>query len=73
MSTRLNNKMATTSGTLLLRVSGIGQLVQVCSNGERLLKGAAMREIAVMNHQREGKFSGISIVVNTAGTIADIG
>ena len=68
--------MATTSearGTLLLRVSGIGQLVQVCSSGERLLKGAAMREISVMDSQREGKFSGISIIVNTAGNIANIG
>lgn len=61
----------------LLRVRDIGQLVQVCSNGERLLKGAAMRDVAITS-RRAGKSGGASggvcLVVNAAaGVIADIG
>lgn len=57
----------------LLRVRDIGQLVQVCSNGERLLKGAAMRDVAITS-RRAGKSGGVCLVVNAAaGVIADIG
>lgn len=54
----------------LLRIRGAVQLVQVCKNGEKVLKGAAQRDLAVLT---AGEGSGLSVVVDEEGSIAAIG
>ncbi|XP_041379330.1 LOW QUALITY PROTEIN: probable imidazolonepropionase [Gigantopelta aegis] len=54
----------------LLRVRGASQIVQVCANGEKVLRGAAMKEIAVL--EGEGG-RGVGVVVSKAGSITAVG
>ena len=56
--------------TALLRVRGASQIVQVCTNGEKVLRGAAMKEIAVL--EGEGG-RGVGVVVSQDGRIAAVG
>ncbi|XP_014674331.1 PREDICTED: probable imidazolonepropionase [Priapulus caudatus] len=53
-----------------LLVHGARQVVQVVANGQQVLKGAAMRQLAEVT---AGPAGGVSIVVNSNGRIADIG
>lgn len=54
-----------------LRIRGAIQLVQVCNNGERLLKGAKeMNKLAIMEGERDRT---LGIVVDQNGLIKDIG
>ena len=54
----------------LLRIRGARQLVQVCKNGEKVLKGAAQGDVAVLT---AGERSGLSVVVDDRGNIAAVG
>lgn len=54
----------------LLRVRGASQIVQVCANGENVLRGAAMKEIAVL--EGEGG-RGVGVVVSKDGSITAVG
>lgn len=60
--------MATIVGRL--RIRGASQVVQVCSNGERYLRGAAMRNLAVINAKEANT---VGVVVDEAGKIAGVG
>ena len=53
-----------------LRIRGGSQVVQVCSNGERSLRGAAMRNLAVINAKETDT---VGVVVDNAGKIAGVG
>ena len=56
--------------TALLRVRGASQIVQVCTNGEKVLRGTAMKEIAVL--EGEGG-RGVGVVVSQDGRITAVG
>nr|XP_002125327.1 probable imidazolonepropionase [Ciona intestinalis] len=53
-----------------LLIAGLKQVVQVCKNGERMLVGDAMNDVAIM--QSEDGNCGYSIVVDSDGNIHDI-
>ena len=61
-------KMATIIGRL--RIRGASQVVQVCSNGERSLRGSAMRNLAIINAEETNT---VGIVVDETGKIAGVG
>ncbi|XP_019855779.1 PREDICTED: probable imidazolonepropionase [Amphimedon queenslandica] len=54
----------------LLRVRGASQVVQVCREGEKVLRGASMKDIAVIQGEN-GR--GVGLVVDGNGLIADLG
>ncbi|KAJ8046502.1 putative imidazolonepropionase [Holothuria leucospilota] len=54
---------------LKLLIKNARQVVQVCSKGEKILVGPAMRKLAILNETNE---EGISIVVNRQGSISAI-
>ncbi|GBM79454.1 putative imidazolonepropionase [Araneus ventricosus] len=62
--------MSTETGVRLL-VHSAQQIVQVVRNGERLVVGKALSELAVLNKEEDS--SGLSIVVSSDGLISDIG
>ena len=55
---------------LRLRVRRATQVVLVCCNGERVLKGAQMKNVVVYESERD---QGLSIVVDEGGKIAAVG
>lgn len=55
---------------LLLRVRNAAQIVTVCSNQERVLKGSEMKKVAILESTTN---RGLSIAVNKAGEIAAVG
>ena len=58
----------------LLRIRGASQLVQVCKNGEKVLVGAAMKQIAVLNEEIAGDSKRrLGVVVNNDGKIEALG
>ncbi|XP_013793776.1 probable imidazolonepropionase [Limulus polyphemus] len=58
-----------------LLIHSARQLVQVCSKGEKVLRGVDMSHVAILeSKESEGDtLSGISVVVDRDGKIADIG
>ena len=54
----------------LLRVRGASQVVQVCREGEKVLRGASMKDIAMLRGEN-GR--GIGLIVDGNGLIADLG
>ena len=58
----------------LLRVRGASQIVQVCKNGEKVLLGAAMKQIAILNEEIVGdRRRRLGVIVNNDGKIESIG
>ncbi|KAL5517385.1 hypothetical protein EMCRGX_G002926 [Ephydatia muelleri] len=55
---------------LRLRVRHAAQVVLVCCNGERVLKGAEMKNLVIYESERD---QGLSIVVDEGGKIAAVG
>ncbi|CAL1301074.1 unnamed protein product [Larinioides sclopetarius] len=58
-------------GGVRLLVHSAKQIVQVVRNGERLVTGKALSELAVLDKEEDS--SGLSIVVSSDGLISDIG
>ena len=53
-----------------LRIRGASQIVQVCKEGEKVLRGAAMKSIAILQEEGDRK---VGVVVDEKGRIASIG
>ena len=54
----------------LLRIKGASQIIQVCKEGEKVLRGAAMKSIAILQDEGDRK---VGVVVDKKGRIASIG
>ncbi|KAI6651661.1 Imidazolonepropionase [Oopsacas minuta] len=57
------------TGEYLLRIRNAKQVVQICRNRQLMLKGSEMKNIAVVDRTDN---SGVSIIVDNAGIIADV-
>ncbi|GFQ82279.1 putative imidazolonepropionase [Trichonephila clavata] len=58
-------------GSYKLLIHSAKQIVQVVKNGERVVVGKALNNVAVL--EKEENSSGLSIVVSSDGLINDIG
>lgn len=54
----------------LLRIRDASQIVRICKRGEGILRGSAMKDIALL--EGEGG-RGVGIVVDQNGAITDLG
>ena len=54
----------------LLRICNASQVVMVCAKGEKMLQGASMQNVVVLEAPDSG---GLSVVVDSMGRIAAVG